>query len=213
MADTPSAAAFLAAHDPQAREDVRWGELRLHVATYLCTRLPPAELITSARAVMLQAGQVMVVRDPGSVHILPGGRRQAGESLEQTLRRELLEETGWAIDEPHLLGIKHFRHRNLKPAGFPYPDYLYPDYLYPDFFQAVYVAHARSFHPAARELGGYELGAAFHPVADVQHLALPPSERLFLDAALSWRGSAECEAEPGAGPTIARRDHPPSEVT
>jgi 8-oxo-dGTP diphosphatase len=208
MADKPAAAAFLAAHDPQAREDVRWGELRLHVATYLCTWLPPVELITSARAVMLQAGQVMVVRDPVSVHILPGGRRQAGESLEQTLRRELLEETGWAIDEPHLLGIKHFRHRNPKPAGFPYPDYLYPD-----FFQAVYVAHARSFHPAARELGGYELGAAFHPVADVQHLALSPSEHLFLGAALSWRGSAECGAESGAEPTIVRRDHPPTEVT
>jgi ADP-ribose pyrophosphatase YjhB (NUDIX family) len=168
-------------HEPQVREDVRWGELRLHVATYLCSWLPPVELITSARAVMLQADQVMVVRDPVGVHILPGGRRQAGESLEQALRRELLEETGWAIDEPHLLGVKQFRHRDPKPA-----DFAYPDFLYPDFFQAVYVAQARSFHPAARELDGYELGASFQPVADVQHLPLPPNEQLFPGAALSW---------------------------
>jgi 8-oxo-dGTP pyrophosphatase MutT (NUDIX family) len=183
VADKPSAAEFLSAHDPQVREEVRWGELRLYVATYLCTRLPPVELITSARAVMLHAGQVMVVRDPVSVHILPGGRLKAGESLEQALRRELLEETGWVIDQPHLLGIKHFRHRDARPA-----DFAYPDHLYPDFFQAVHVAHARSFHPAARELDGYELDAAFQPVADVQRLPLPPSEQLLLGAALRWRG-------------------------
>jgi 8-oxo-dGTP pyrophosphatase MutT (NUDIX family) len=44
--------------------------------------------------------------------------------LEQTVRREVLEETGWAIDPPKLLGVKHFRHLTPKPAGYscPYPD-------------------------------------------------------------------------------------------
>jgi ADP-ribose pyrophosphatase YjhB (NUDIX family) len=75
---------------------------------------------------------VMVVRDPGSVHVLPSGRRQVGESLEQTLRRELLEETGWAIGEPHLLGVRHFHQQGRTPATQPYPD----------FFQVVFVAQA-----------------------------------------------------------------------
>ena len=55
----------------------------------------------------------------------------------------------------------------------------------------VYVAHAHSFHPEARELDGYELAAAFQPLANVRRLPLPPSERLFLHAALQWSGSAE----------------------
>jgi ADP-ribose pyrophosphatase YjhB (NUDIX family) len=181
MEHMASPAEFLAAYDPQAHEDGRWGTLRFHLASYLCPRLPPLELITSARAVMLHARQVMVVRDPGSVHILPGGRRQAGESLEQTLRRELLEETGWAIGEPHLLGVRHFHPQSRTPAAQPYPD----------FFQVVFVARAQSFHPEARECGGYELGAAFQPLADVRRLPLPPNERLFLHAALQWSGSAE----------------------
>jgi 8-oxo-dGTP pyrophosphatase MutT (NUDIX family) len=181
MVTPPSAAAFVAAHKPQVREDISWGSLRLHVASYLTARLPPLELITSARAVLLRAHQVMVVQDPENVHILPGGRREPGESLERALRRELLEETGWAIGDPHLLGVKRFRYCDAKPA-----DFAYPDHLYPEFFQAVHVARAESFHPEARELDGYEMAADYQPIADAAQLPLPPNERLFLRTALSW---------------------------
>lgn len=170
-------AEFLSAHVVRAEEDYRWDELRLHVTSYRCRDLPPPELITSARAVVLAADGVLVVRDPTGVHILPGGRRQAGETLEQTVRREVLEEAGWVIDPPRLLGVKHFRHLGPKPAGYRY--------LYPDFFQVVYGAQAHRFEPGGRETDGYELGAEFQPTAEVQRLPLYPSERLFLAAALA----------------------------
>jgi 8-oxo-dGTP pyrophosphatase MutT (NUDIX family) len=102
---TRSLAGFLSTHLAQAEEDYRWGGLRLHVTSYLCDDLPPAALLTSARAVVLQAGGVLVVRDPTGVHILPGGRRKPGETLAQTVRREVLEETGWVIGPPQLLGV------------------------------------------------------------------------------------------------------------
>jgi ADP-ribose pyrophosphatase YjhB (NUDIX family) len=174
---TGPAAEFLSAHVAQAAEAYRWGELRLHVRSYLCPDLPPSELVTSARAVVLAADGVLVVRDPTGVHILPGGRRQAGETLEQTARREVLEETGWVIDPPRLLGVKHFRHLRPKPAGYRY--------LYPEFFQVVYGAQAHRFDPGGRETDGYELGAGFQPSAEVQRLPLYPSERLFLAAAVA----------------------------
>jgi ADP-ribose pyrophosphatase YjhB (NUDIX family) len=179
---TRSLAEFLSAHVVRAEEDYRWGELRLHVTSLLCRDLPPQELITSARAVVLRAGGVLVVRDPTGVHILPGGRRQAGETLERTVRREVLEETGWAIDPPRLLGVKHFRHLTPKPAGYSYP--------YPDFFQIVYAAQAHRFDPDGRETDGYELGAEFQPTAQVQRLPLPRSELIFLAAALREVSSA-----------------------
>ena len=175
-------AEFLSAHVVRAEEDYRWDELRLHVTSYRCRDLPPPELITSARAVVLAADGVLVVRDPTGVHILPGGRRQAGETLEQTVRREVLEEAGWVIDPPRLLGVKHFRHLGPKPAGYRY--------LYPDFFQVVYGAQAHRFEPGGRETDGYELGAEFQPTAEVQRLPLYPSERLFLAAALAGVSSS-----------------------
>jgi 8-oxo-dGTP pyrophosphatase MutT (NUDIX family) len=174
-----AAAEFLAAHAAQAEEVVRWGELRFRVASYLGERLPPLELISSVRAVVLRDEGVLVVRDPGAVHILPGGRREPGETLLETLRREVLEETGWTLDEPKLLGVRHFRHLQPKPAGYAHP--------YPDFFQAVYTADADGFHPARRETDGFELGSGFRPLAEVWRLELPPNERLFLSAALARR--------------------------
>jgi hypothetical protein len=122
---------FLSAHTPQAQHDVRWGEreeLRLQVTTYLCDRLPPRELVTSARAVVLRDGCVLVVRDPGGRHIIPGGRCEPDETLEQTVQREALEETGWAVVVLGLLGVLRFRHRSPKPAGYPYP---YPEFYRP----------------------------------------------------------------------------------
>jgi 8-oxo-dGTP diphosphatase len=179
---TRSLADFLSTHVVQAEEDYRWGELRLHVTSYLCADLPPAELLTSARAVVLRAGGVLVVRDPVSVHILPGGRREAGETPAETIRREVLEETGWVIGPPRLLGLKHFRHRSPKPAGYPYP--------YPDFIQVVYAARAHHLDPNFRERDGYELGAEFHPAAEVQRLPLLPSERVFLAEAIGGAPSS-----------------------
>jgi ADP-ribose pyrophosphatase YjhB (NUDIX family) len=174
------AAEFLAVYAPQAGEVVRWGELRFRVASYLGEHLPPLELISSVRAVVLRDDGVLVVRDPEAVHILPGGRREPGETMLETLRREVLEETGWSMDEPALLGVRHFHHLQPEPAGYAHP--------YPDFFQAVYTAEADGFHPARREADGYELGSGFRPLAAVRRLNLPPNERLFLRAALARRG-------------------------
>src|SRR6185503_2650335 len=120
-----SLAIFLLNKAAAAQEVETWGDMRLEVATYLAGELPPPEWVTSVRAVVRQGASVLTVRDPDRVHILPGGRREDNELLEQTLRREILEETGWEVGPPALLGVKHFRHLTAKPANYPYP---YPDF-------------------------------------------------------------------------------------
>jgi 8-oxo-dGTP pyrophosphatase MutT (NUDIX family) len=170
-------AAFLAQHTPIAVETVLWagGAMPLRLTSYLISELPPVALVTSVRCVLLHGALVQVVRDPDSTHILPGGRCEPGESLDQTLRREVLEETGCTVGTATLIGLRHFRH--LAPAP---PNYRYH---YPDFLQLVYAARVLAIDPAARELDGYEIEASFQPIA-----ALPPlarSEQLFLAAALS----------------------------
>ncbi len=168
---------FLVRYQPQTEEVVIWDQLRLRVITYLCDELPPSEKITSVRALVCNGEQVLVVRDPESIHILPGGRCEPGETLEQTLHREVLEETGWQIDRLHLLGLKHFHHLTPKPNN-----YLYP---YPDFVQIIYCALPIRYLANARQIDGYELEATLTPLAELDSQHLSANERMFLSAALS----------------------------
>jgi 8-oxo-dGTP pyrophosphatase MutT (NUDIX family) len=173
-------AAFLAQYQPGAEETIRWDDMRLRVTSYLCPELPPLELITSVRAVILKDSLVMVVRDPDSTHILPGGRREPDEELLETLMREVLEETGWTINALQLLGIKHFHHLTAMPDQYRYP--------YPDFLQVIYCARAHNHLPEAQEIDGYEIETKFMPIEEALQLPLAPNDRLWLGAALGLKG-------------------------
>ena len=165
----------VAALQIQAEEIAEWPPLRLRARTYLSTALPPLDLISSVRALVRRGDQMMVVRDPTGVHILPGGRREAGETLMQTLQREVLEETGWTIRDPRLLGFVHFHHLTPRPA-----DYRFP---YPDFLHVIYTATASQYDASQRETNGYELWAKLLPIAEVDGLPLSQGERVLFAAA------------------------------
>jgi 8-oxo-dGTP pyrophosphatase MutT (NUDIX family) len=168
---------FLAGRSWSAEDHTIWGHHSLRERAYLCQELPPISYITSVRTILLRGDQILVVRDPENIHILPGGRREPGETLEQTLHRELLEETGWTIAQSWLLGFKHFHHLAPVPSDHPYP--------YPDFIQVVFAAHAGTFRPEAKEPDGHELEATFQPVAGVQTRHLSNGQHVFLTAALN----------------------------
>lgn len=161
----------------QADEQAEWPPLHLRVRTYLTSTLPPLDLASSVRALVRKGDQILVVRDPISVHILPGGRREPGEMLMQTLHREVLEETGWTIRDARLIGLVYFQHLTPKPDEYRY--------LYPDFLHLVYVAIADSYDPERREVDGYELEAGFQPLAMVEELPMSQGERAFLAALMS----------------------------
>ncbi len=179
-------AGFLARCEQLSEETVVWGAgagaIRLRLTTYLTTETPPLAYLTSARAIVFHRNEVLVVRDPDGCHVIPGGRREAGETLEETLRREVLEETGWTLGPIAPLGVLHFRHLDPQPPG-PYP--------YPDFLNVVYAAEAIDHRPEALTptTGAYELEAAFRPLPDVDRLELPAGQRRLLKAALATRAA------------------------
>jgi 8-oxo-dGTP diphosphatase len=174
-------AAFLDRHAPGCEESAVWcnGSLPLRVTAYLGSELPPMAFVTSIRSLVFQEDSLLVLRNRDGTHILPGGRREDGETIEATLHRELLEETGWTVTRPAMLGWMHFHHLAPKPREYPYP--------HPDFVQIVYMAEAVCAVPAVRPADEYEQECSFRPIMEVRALDLAPAERLYLDAALTMR--------------------------
>ncbi len=187
----PNLAAFLRQHTPVAEEWPIWtngesenavGSLLLQERTYLSSQLPPDEVVSSVRAILFRGNEVMVITDhQGDAYVVPGGRRERGESLTAALQRELLEETGWHVADTAVLGFIHFHHLSPKPDG-----YLYP---YPDFVQVVYTAVAKSYEATAISPDPYVTSTRFCSVQKVLTLNLSAGQTALLQAAITQRAT------------------------
>lgn len=73
----------------------------------------------AVRALILKDDKVLMLRKENKEGIrlaLPGGGQETGESLQQTLQRECLEEIGSTVEIKELLHVAdYFRTRNTKP--------------------------------------------------------------------------------------------------
>jgi 8-oxo-dGTP pyrophosphatase MutT (NUDIX family) len=189
----PALLRLLAGRRPAAVHRESWGvdaSMPLELASYLTpTPVPdplvPADLVTSVRCLVSAPGGVVVCANSREQHVLPGGRREAGETFAATAAREVAEETGWRLDRGTLrpLGFLHLAHLGPRPAGYAYP--------YPDSLQWVFGAHAvtREVAPDAAwtDTEGWEIASRVVAVADLAALPLSPGNRAFLDAHLAGR--------------------------
>ncbi|MCP4359052.1 MAG: NUDIX hydrolase [Chloroflexi bacterium] len=107
---------------------------------------------------------------------MSGGRREPGETVLQTLHREVLEETGWTMQDTAVLGFVHYHHLSPKPDGHCYP--------YPDFIQVIYTAVAHTYHPDALEEDEYVASSRFRPIVETIRLEIGPSQQILLATAV-----------------------------
>ena len=75
----------------------------------------PPRVRSAARALVLHEGKLLVIvlRDhEGEYHLLPGGGQEHGETLTETLAREVFEETGAAISVGPLAYVREYIGKN-----------------------------------------------------------------------------------------------------
>src|SRR5258708_20811967 len=153
------------------------GTLPLCIQPYLTNHPPPLEFVNSVRSLVFRGKEILVLRNRDGLHIVPGGRRETGESLEQTVEREVLEESGWRIARLEMIGLLSFRHLGAKPPDYPF--------LYPNLLNLIYAADVVEFAPELKLPDEYEIQAGFRPVEEV--LSLNLLGRVFLEAPLRFR--------------------------
>lgn len=116
----------------------------------------------------------MVLRNRDGMHVLPGGRIEPGETPEAAFARQVLEESGWRIGHPSLVGCVHLRHLRPRPEGYRFP--------YPDLVWLVFTAEALEEMPEARFASDYEEAAWFVPRAELNSLPIEPNQLVFARA-------------------------------
>jgi 8-oxo-dGTP pyrophosphatase MutT (NUDIX family) len=190
----PALAAYFAALTPAVEREIVDDD-RLRVTSYLTGVPPPADHVRSVRCVVVRDDSVLALRDGDRAHIVPGGRRESGETLLETLQRELLEETGWTIGPPEMIGVVRLRWLDARPLFLPADSPFYPDFLW-----LIYTAAPRDHRPEAMLPGMEEGEPVFLPVADAATHDLldrsrwAPENHLFLAAALRDRSRPSLEA-------------------
>ncbi len=150
--------------DPDAQTDLTielfwappWSGTRALVSWLDPAHGPPDELVGRAEAVAVtEEGHIVVVADSDEqLWQCPGGRREPGESLEDTLRREVLEEACARVTASELVGFQRFRHLTGGRAGRVTTDAMFWVRVQAEPFAPRFETCARRLLPlaAARDL-------------------------------------------------------------
>lgn len=120
---------------------------------------------------------------------MPRGRRRNGESLADTVRREVLEETCWSVGDLSVLAVGHFHITSAVPEGYAYPN--------PDFLQLVYLAEAVRFHDERTIEDDWVEGCELLAVDSLQEHRISNPQRILLAHAV---GGARARHGKSPGP-------------
>ena len=153
--------------------NISWLPQPNEISLILDEILPPRALITSALALAFHEGNFLMTKLHQRGWDIPGGHIEPGETPEQTMRREVMEEAAVELGPVRLLGYQRIRLLGDVPEGYRYP--------HPDGYQVFYIGYVTKilpFTPTA-EAGD----RAFFTVEEALKQKLTQENRLLFDSA------------------------------
>ena len=171
---------FLVRHRPFGVWRDQWLGVPLEFRAYLSDELPARAHIGSVRALVLRDSDVLLVHSSPPIMSV-GGRCEHGETIEQTLLREVREESGWFVSPIAVIGFIHGKHLDEQR-----PDWGRPA---PDFIDPMFAVTAVRYDPGM--LGRNETPSEFVPISSVEQLELDEINRVFLREAMRKRSGFE----------------------
>lgn len=126
MGESPLAA-LMDQRTPVAVNEQQWMR-PMRLSSFLGDHGLSDELVTAVRCVVQVGDGIVTCTDvKGGVDVLPGGQREPGETITETICREIHEETGWALEPDSLAQLGFLVLTNL---GDPQPPWPYPHSLH-----------------------------------------------------------------------------------
>ncbi|MBM7566125.1 NUDIX domain-containing protein [Paenibacillus sacheonensis] len=130
---------------------------------------------TAARAIIIKNDKLLVLRRTGvqgEFYVLPGGGQEHGESIHESLVREVIEEVSLVVEPEKLLFINEFIAKR---------DSLFPD-LEPDVHQIDFTFLCKVISDNEAEVGEtpdlHQVGIAWIPLNEITDYRLRPANDL-----------------------------------
>jgi 8-oxo-dGTP pyrophosphatase MutT (NUDIX family) len=169
---------FLARHHSFGGWREEWLGVPLEFRTCLSAELPPRAFVGSVRAIVLRDNEVLVVDSPEPILSI-GGRCEPEEAVEQTLLREVAEETGWKVSPVAVIGFTHCRHLDEQRPDWGRPA---PEWVDPLFAVVAKSYDANFIEPNAAR-------CEFVSIDEVERLGIHEIDRIWLLEALRKRAT------------------------
>ena len=165
--------------------DMQWGLQPVRLTAWRCKVLPADAPTTSVHIVAFHGGRVLVVRDRKGLYGFPGGRLEAGETLDEALIREVYEEAHCHLNlEYTLFGVLRIECTTQIP-GRAYP--------HPFSYMAMYAGMVRALDPIGRDPAGIIMARALFTRDDCSRYLDEHDRILLREALLALQDKPTCQ--------------------
>ena len=162
--------------EPLFSVDMQWGQQPVRLTAFKCREMPSEAPVTSVHVVSFCGERVLVVRDRKGSFGYPGGRLEAGETIDEAMQREVFEE---ACAHLHP-GYELFAVLRIEcTAHIPGREYPHP-YSY----MGMYAGLVKALEPVARDPAGIITGRDLFTHADCER-RLDEHDRILLKEAIA----------------------------